>query len=203
MMTPVRTIWMSAVLFAVGYIQGVPALFAADPAQQRLDHLFGGPFELTSPDHVRVSDRSLRGKFLLITFGYTHCPDICPTGLAIVGEAIDELGDQGKSVQPIFITVDPDRDTPEKLKEYGKSFHQRYLMLTGSEQEIAAVAKAYRVHRRKYAFADTANTRADYGVDHGSLMYLIGPDGSFRTIFPYGTTVEQLTTSLKSYVAAQ
>lgn len=188
-------------VLAVGFALGVPALLAADPAQTRLDKLFGGSFELTSPDHVRISDKSLLGKYLLITFGYTHCPDICPTSLAVVGDAIDKLGERADAVQPIFITLDPARDTPEKLKEFAKSFHPRILMLTGSEQEIAAIAKAYRVHRRKYALAETANTPAEYGVDHGSLTYLIGPDGAFRTLFPFGTTVEQLATSLKSYVA--
>lgn len=173
---------------------------ASTPDAKRLDNLFGGPFELTATDYSRVTDVSLRGKFLLVMFGYTNCPDICPLAMSIVGEAIDRLGEQSNSVQPVFITVDPERDTPQKLGEYAKSFHPRFLMLSGTEKEIAAVAKAYRVHRSKYALSAQGADDSSYGVDHGSLIYLIGPDGKFRTIFPHGTSAEQISQHLRRYL---
>ncbi|MBY0227595.1 MAG: SCO family protein [Hyphomicrobium sp.] len=174
---------------------------ASEPVADRFDRLFGGPFELTSANQSRVSDGSLRGQFLLVMFGYTNCPDICPTGLVTVGEALDNLAEEASAVQAIFITVDPARDTPERLKEYATSFDPRILMLTGSETEISAVVKSYRVHRQTYALAEAGSKIGHYGVDHGSLMYLMGPDGQFRTIFPHGTTAEQLTAALRRYLS--
>ena len=188
-------------LFMLALFLATPVSATSDLAPDRFDRLFGGPFELTSANSHRVSDASLRGQFLLVMFGYTNCPDICPTSLAIVGEALDNLAEKAGAVQPVFITVDPARDTPQKLKEYAKSFDPRFLMLTGSESEIATVAKAYRVHRQTYVFSDAGSESGRYGVDHGSLMYLMGPDGKFRTIFPHGTTTEQLTTALRRYLS--
>jgi protein SCO1/2 len=115
-------------------------------------------------------------------------------------EAIESLGVSGNAIQPIFITVDPARDTPQKLAEYAKSFHPRFLMLTGSEDEIAAVAKAYRVHRHKFLFPGSDKSDQHYGVDHGSITYLMGPDGQFRTLMPHGTPAERMTEILKRHL---
>lgn len=187
-------------LLVLASLFATPTIAASGAAPDRFGRLFGGPFVLTSTDSQPVSDGSFRGRFLLVTFGYTNCPDICPTSLAVVGNALENLAGEAGAVQPIFITVDPARDTPQKLKDYAKSFDPRILMLTGSESEISAVAKAYRVHRQTYAFADAGSQAGHYGVDHGSLMYLMGPDGKFRTIFPHGTTAEALTTALRRYL---
>lgn len=162
---------------------------------------FGGPFTLTSHDGRTVSDADFRGRFMLVAFGYTHCPDICPTVLAEMTNALDELGAVADSIQPIFITVDPARDTTDVLSQYRKSFHSRLIMLTGSEQRIAGTAKAYRVHRRKYLFPRAAESDPNaYGVDHGSLVYLMGPDGKFVTFFPYGTSADKMAEVLRRYV---
>jgi protein SCO1/2 len=174
------------------------AIAVADPLADK----FGGAFSLQSAGGNRVSDKDFRGRFMLVYFGFTHCPDICPTELSEITSALDALGEQGEIVQPIFITVDPARDTPEALDAYSKSFHPRLLMLTGTEAEIAAVAKVYKVHRRKYLWRQEPQNSRDYGIDHGSLIYLMGPDGKFRTLFPLGTTSEKMTETIRKYIAA-
>lgn len=162
---------------------------------------FGGPFSLTSHEDRTVSDADFRGEFMLVAFGYTNCPDVCPTVLADVTNALEELGPAADMIQPIFITVDPARDTAEVLAKYRKSFHPRLIMLTGSEQQIAAVSKAYRVHRRKFLYPKQQGQSSDeYGVDHGSLIYLMGRDGKFLTFFPYGTPSEKMAAILKKYL---
>jgi len=131
----------------------------------------GGPFTLTASDGRTVTDRTYRGKWLLIYFGYTSCPDACPTALNDMGVALDRLGPEAAAVQPIFITVDPKRDTREVLSEYLKSFDPHIVALTGTEEEIAAAAKAFRVY---YAAHDAAGGVL---VDHSSFFYLIDPQG--------------------------
>jgi len=173
-----------------------------DPLADR----FGGPFTLQSEKSLPVSDTDFRGRFMLVAFGYTHCPDICPATLSVLTAALDALGPEAARIQPIFITLDPARDTAEKLAAYHQSFHPSLIMLTGPEPKIAAVAKAYRVHRRKFIYQpDPGQPPAaidDYAVDHGSLMYLMGPDGKFRTLVTYGTSADKLAAVLRKYVGA-
>jgi protein SCO1 len=159
---------------------------------------FGGAFALIAPDARPVTDSVLHGRFVLITFGYTHCPDVCPTDLATMGQAIDALGKRGDMVQPVFVTVDPARDTPDVLAAYASSFHPRLLALSGSEAQVAAAARAYKVHRRK-VLTSPGQTQ-DYLVDHSSLMYLMGPDGGFVTLFPANTPVDRMVAALKTYL---
>lgn len=191
-----RGLWLVTLLGAVGFANALAD--QPDPLAQR----FGGPFALVTHDKRPVTEKNFHGRFMLVQFGYTHCPDICPTTLADLTVVMDELGALQDRVQPLFITVDPARDTPDVLAEYRASFHPSLVMLTGTELQIRAVAKAYRVHRRKYLLqsgaTDTAN---DYGVDHGSLTYLMGPDGTFRTLIPYGTPPEKIVQILRSYLA--
>ena len=133
----------------------------------------GGPFSLTASDGRTVTDESFRGKWMLIYFGYTSCPDACPTALNDMGVMLDRLGPKAAAVQPIFITVDPKRDTPQALSEYLKSFDPHIVALTGTEEQIAAVAKAFHVY---YA---THEAGGDEFVDHSSYFYLIDPQGRF------------------------
>jgi protein SCO1/2 len=151
---------------------------------------FGGPFTLTDHTGRRRSDADFKGRWLLVQFGYTGCPDMCPLTLDTLAETLDRLGAVGERVQPLLVTVDPDRDTPAVLADFVPAFHPRLLGLTGSEAEIRAVAKAYRVHRRKVIL--DPKRPDDYLVDHGSLTYLMGPDGAFVTLFPYGTEAERI-----------
>lgn len=163
-----------------------------------LPKLFGGPFQLTDETGRRVGPETYRGRFMLIYFGYSYCPDICPTDLADMAAALDLLGDDGDAVQPLLITVDPARDRPEVLKEFTSAFHPDLVGLTGSEAEIAAVARAYRVHRRKFLLDGAA--AEDYLVDHSTLTYLMGPDGAFLTMFPRGTAPEEMARRIRNYL---
>ena len=156
--------------------------------------LVGGPFSLT--DHLgrQATDASFRGKYMLIFFGFTYCPDVCPSELQVMSAALDELGPVGEKIQPVFITIDPARDTPEAMKLYVSNFHPRLVGLTGSDQDIAAVAKAYRVY---YAKAKGAENSPDYLMDHSTIVYLMGPDGKFVKHFTYGTDVKALIDGLR------
>ncbi|MBL8905692.1 MAG: SCO family protein [Rhizobiales bacterium] len=161
--------------------------------------LVGGPFELTNQDGKRVRSSDFAGKYLLVVFGYTYCPDICPGELQVVSAALDELGRAAERIQPIFVTVDPARDTPEVLKDYVGNFHPDFVGLTGSEEDIAAIARAYKVYYRKVEQTDPS---IPYLMDHTTLIYLMGPDGSYVTHFAYGTNVAGLAEGLRKAVAS-
>jgi len=138
--------------------------------------LVGGPFVLQDGNGKQVTDRNFRGKYMLVYFGYTFCPDVCPTTLNEVSEALDHLGAKADRLQPIFITVDPKRDTPAVVKQYVAAFTPKLLGLTGTPDEIAKVANEYRVY---YAEHRTGPGPNDYTMDHSSVLYLMGPDGQF------------------------
>lgn len=163
------------------------------------DALVGGPFSLTNQDGKRVTDQDFRGKYVLIFFGFTFCPDVCPSELQVMSAALDQLGPQGDKIQPVFITIDPERDTPEAMKLYVSNFHPRMVGLTGSPEEIAAVAKAYRVYYAK-AKAAEGSAPGDYLMDHSTILYLMGPDGRFVKHFTYGTDVKTLADGLREVV---
>jgi cytochrome oxidase Cu insertion factor (SCO1/SenC/PrrC family) len=156
--------------------------------------LVGGPFTLTDQDGKRVTDQTFRGKYMLIFFGYTYCPDFCPGELQVMSAALDELGSAGDKIQPIFITIDPTRDTVDTMKIYVGNFHPRLMGLTGSEADIATVAKAYRVY---YAKAKGYEDKPDYLMDHSTILYLMGPDGKFVKHFSYGTDAKALAEGLR------
>jgi len=138
--------------------------------------LVGGPFTLRDGNGRTVTERDFRGKYMLVYFGYTFCPDVCPTTLNEMSEALDRLGPKADSVQPIFITVDPRRDTPEVVKQFTAAFTPRLLGLTGTDEQIAKVAQAYRVY---FAEHRTGSGPNDYTMDHSSMLYFMGPDGRF------------------------
>ena len=152
----------------------------------------GGPFSLTDQSGRRVTEKDFAGRLLLVNFGYTYCPDVCPTELAAMTAAIDQLGDAAKRVQPLFITIDPTRDTVAQLALYHQNFHPSFAMLTGSEDEIARAARAYRVYYKK---ADSQSA-TEYLMDHSALVYLMGPDGRFLTHFTPQTTPEQMAAEI-------
>ncbi len=172
-----------------------PALFAAPP---QMASLFGGPFTLINQDQQTVTQDDFRGKFMLINFGYTYCPDICPTSLSTMASALDELGTASAIVQPIFITIDPERDTPAVLKPYVSVFHPRMIGLSGDNKQIAQIAKAYRVHRSKVFEANKPTE--DYLVNHSSLTYLMDKNGGFLTIFPHGTQPDVMAKAIQKYL---
>jgi protein SCO1/2 len=155
--------------------------------------LVGGPFSLTDHTGRRVTDKDFRGRTLLVVFGFTFCPDICPTELQLISAALDKLGPRAKDVVPLFITVDPERDTPAQLAMYVKSFHPRLVGLTGTQEEIDAAAKAYRVYFKK---APDPKSSAGYTMDHSALIYVMGPDGAYQAHFTPGVSVATLAERL-------
>lgn len=156
----------------------------------------GGPFTLTDQNGRAVSDRDFRGKLMLVYFGYTFCPDACPTALLQMGQALDRLGSEGEAVQPVFITIDPARDTQEQLKTYASNFHPRLVALTGSPAQIAQVAKAYRVYYAKAADSGTT----DYLMDHTSIIYLMSRDGRYLTHFTHQSTPDQMVATIRKHL---
>jgi protein SCO1/2 len=160
--------------------------------------LVGGPFTLTNQDGKRVTDQDFRGKYMLIFFGYTYCPDVCPSELQVMSAALDQMGPEADKIQPIFITIDPARDTPDTLKIYVSNFSPRMVGLTGSGEDIAAVAKAYRIY---YAKANGQENQKDYLMDHTTILYLMGPDGKFVKHFTYGTEAKALAEALRQTIS--
>jgi protein SCO1/2 len=159
----------------------------------------GGPFSLTDQNGKAVTDADYRGKYLLVYFGYTYCPDMCPTGLQAIAHVLDALGPDAAKVQPLFITIDPARDTAEKLKEYDASFHPQIIGLTGSASQIAAVAKEYQVYYAKGEQVD----EHDYIMDHSSLIYLMNPEGRFITTFSEDANPQNILKALRTAFAGQ
>lgn len=155
----------------------------------------GGPFMLIDQNGDAVSDENYRGAFLLITFGYTHCPDVCPTTLMTIASALNALGPQAKPVRPIFISLDPTRDTPERLKEYVEAFGDNFVGLTGPEAYIANVARKYHI-----SFSKAPSSSGDYTIDHTAGIFLVGPDGVFIRRFGYDTPARDLAAQLKQLI---
>ena len=156
----------------------------------------GGPFRLVDQNGKTVTDADLKGKWSLIYFGYTHCPDACPTALNDIAIALDELGPQRAAVRPVFITVDPERDTPEVLKAYVTAFDAPILALTGTPEEIAQAAKGYRVYYAKHPEAG-----GDYSMDHSSVIYVMDPQGRFTASFTQENSPEEIAARLKKLLA--
>ena len=154
----------------------------------------GGPFTLVDHDGAPRGAGDFRGQRMLVFFGYTYCPDVCPTALSDMALALDALGDDAAKVRPIFITVDPARDTPARLKAYVANFHPRLVGLSGSEQAVTAVAKAYRVY---FAKSKAEAEPGEYLMDHTSIIYLMGPDGRYLTHFGHGTTAEAMAKRIR------
>jgi cytochrome oxidase Cu insertion factor (SCO1/SenC/PrrC family) len=167
---------------------GRPEAARAATAQSSI----GGPFALVDQNGRPVTDADFRGKWMLIYFGYTHCPDACPTALNAMAEILDGLGPERAKVQPIFITVDPERDTPAVMKDYTAAFEANIIGLTGTPEQVAAAAKAYRVHYKKNPRPD-----GDYAMDHSSIMFLMNPEGRFVRLFPNEMASDKMTQKIR------
>src|SRR5262245_8052539 len=189
--------------FLIGAVAGAGLLAltekgAEQPVATSGKALIGGPFALTDQNGKTVTDPNFRGRFMLVFFGFTHCPDICPAELQVMSQSLDALGPRAEEVAPIFITLDPERDTPEDVGAYVKNFGPRFLGLTGSPEAVAAAAKAYRVAYSK--FQEDYLASSDYSIDHSALVYLMGKDGEYVTHFAYGTPPDKMTEELKRYL---
>ncbi|MBX9589808.1 MAG: SCO family protein [Hyphomonadaceae bacterium] len=155
--------------------------------------LVGGPFTLTDHTGKRVTEQDFRGRTMLVFFGFTYCPDVCPSALQVASAALDKLGPKADRVVPLFISVDPERDTPAQLASYVQSFHPRLVGLTGTPAEIDAVVKAYRVYVKK---VPDPKSSAGYTIDHTSLIYVMGPDGAYRAHFAHTTNADVMADRL-------
>ncbi len=160
--------------------------------------LVGGPITLTDHTGRKVTDKDFRGHYMLVFFGYTYCPDLCPTELQVMSAALDKLGAKADDIQPIFITFDPQRDTPEVLKQYVSNFHPRLVGLTGTPEEIAVAAKAYRVFYNRLENTSGPDT---YLMDHSTITYLMDRQGKFLKHFSYSTDAAALAQALEKAIS--
>jgi len=190
LMLRLALIAVAAFTIAVGIVAFWPKSERAPaPTAQTL---IGGPFTLTDTEGKRRTDAEFRGKHMLVFFGFTNCPDFCPTALVTMSQALEKLGGKADKLAPILITVDPERDTPAQLKNYAQNFDKRIAMLTGSAEEIAAVARAYRVYYAKRPLEQAG----EYTMDHSAYIYLLGPDGKYLTHFRHGIAPDDLAKAL-------
>lgn len=193
-------VWFISILIFSGGIlfyqlKNTPLSYVKDKPSQGVANI-GGPFSLTDQNgNLRNSDE-FKGKFMLVYFGYSYCPDICPLGLGNMSQALNLLQRDREQVVPIFITIDPLRDTVKHLKVYASNFHPNFIMLTGSEKEIAPVLKIFRIYSAKSS--DHGNG-SDYLMDHSTLIYLMDKDGNFLQQFPHSTAPEVLASSIQKY----
>jgi protein SCO1/2 len=154
----------------------------------------GGPFQLTDQNGKTISDRDLKGHPSLVFFGFTHCPEVCPTTLFDISEILNKLGPDAAKVNAVFITVDPERDTPATLKDYLASFNPRLVGVGGDPDALAAVAKAYRVYYKKIPLKD-----GDYTMDHTAIVYLMDKNGQFVAPFSLKRRPEEAASDLRRY----
>jgi protein SCO1/2 len=171
-------------LWALGGLRGVTA-----PAA------IGGPFQLTDQAGQTVTDQNLKGKPTLIFFGFTHCPDVCPTSLFEISEVLKAMGKDADRVNALFVSVDPERDTAAAMKDYLSSFDPHLKGLTGNPESVAKVLSAYRVYSKKVPLKD-----GDYTMDHTALIYLMDSDGRFVSPFNLKRTPAEAATDLKKYL---
>ncbi len=154
----------------------------------------GGPFAMTDHTGRAVTEADFAGRFLLVYFGFTFCPDVCPTELGTIAAALDAMEQAGERVTPVFVTVDPERDTVEAMADYVARFHPRMVGLTGTPQQVAAIARAYRVFYSKVQRPEMTQ----YLVDHSSFIYLVGPDGRVRSLFRPETSPEAIAQAVRA-----
>jgi cytochrome oxidase Cu insertion factor (SCO1/SenC/PrrC family) len=156
----------------------------------------GGPFRLTDQTGKTVSDADFRGRYMLIYFGYSFCPDVCPTTLGVMAQALEKLGpERARRIVPVFITIDPERDTPQVLGEYMKAFGPSFVGLTGSATAIKDAEKKYRVYAVKKPLE-----KGGYGMDHSSVLYLMGPDGKLVSFYDEAISPDDLAKELRQKI---
>ena len=176
---------------------GQPGSPAAGGIQLPQGLVLGGPFSLVDQTGKAVTEQDFAGKWMLLYFGYTYCPDVCPTELGTIAAAMDALGPQAEKVVPALITVDPQRDTPAQLAEYVSRFHPRMQGLTGTAEQVAEVARRYRVYYARVNRADTT----EYLMDHSSFVYLVGPDGRVRSLFRPEAGPDEIAAATRAQLA--
>ena len=168
-------------------------------SRQTAESLIKTDFDLLDHEGGRRKASDFRGQWMLVFFGYTFCPDVCPTTLATVSAVLDELGPAAESVQPLFVTVDPERDSAQVLADYVQAFHPRVVGLTGSSEDIAQTAANYRVY---YARVEQEDVPGGYVMDHSAFIYLVDPEGRFVQPFSHQGSVDEIVAALRAQLAA-
>ncbi len=203
--------WFAAATLLLGSLLliGGSVAMAADAGEPSAEELVqallsgkapvGGPFDLVDHTGQRRTDADFRGKLVLIYFGFTHCPDACPTELLAISLALEKLGRAAAAVQPLFITVDPERDTPAVLADYVSSFHPRLVGLTGEPAAIKTVAHAYKT----FFARSRGGSEGNYAIDHTGFIYVVGPDGRYRGFLPPQLGPEQIAEALRPHLATE
>ncbi|HEV2958096.1 MAG TPA: SCO family protein [Xanthobacteraceae bacterium] len=189
-------------LMLVGFLAGVASIVlivvvvsGRDPVPSAGASAIGGPFSLVDQNGQTVTDKDLRGRPFLVFFGFTHCPDVCPTALFEISEVLGKLGPDAQKVSALFVTIDPERDTPAQMKDYLSSFNPRLVGLTGDPAAIAAVAREYRVYVKKVPLDN-----GEYTMDHTALVYLMDKDGSFVAPFNLKRSAEDAAADLRRHL---
>jgi protein SCO1/2 len=185
--------FLAGLVVCFGVVLIVSGRLSAPVAQQIA--AIGGPFKLTDQNGQAVTDQDLKGHPFLVFFGFTHCPDVCPTTLFEVSEILRALGPDADRMRALFITVDPERDTPALMKDYLSSFDPHLAGLTGDPAAVAAVAKAYRVYFKKVPL-----DQGGYTMDHTAIIYLMDKDGRFVSPFSLKRTTEAAAADLRKYL---
>ncbi|MCB2106783.1 MAG: SCO family protein [Rhodobacteraceae bacterium] len=200
-MSRIRLILWALVAFAVAAVSTITLYRGQNPALQ-VTVVDGRikPFSLIGPGNQLITNAHFRGKWMLLFFGYTHCPDICPTTMLTIASVLNDLGDEAVKLQPIFITIDPERDSPALLKDYLANFDSRILGLGGDEQRVAEAAEAFGVFYRKQPID---NSDGDYYMDHSTALYLVDPDGRLARPYvpdvPPGELAEKLRVRFRTF----
>lgn len=190
-----KTIAKTALYFIAGFTLMLVAIGTshADEAAP-----VGSRFILNNHNGKIVMDRDFQGSFMLVAFGYTYCPDICPTALSNMAAALDELGDRARQIVPIFISVDPERDTPARLREYVPHFHPRLVGLSGPAGMIDRVTSGYRAIYKKVPSTD--GDPKNYTIDHTASIYLMAPDGKFLVKFAHAMNPGEMANRIRDFI---
>ncbi len=199
-----KKIWMLGLL-AIGCISLVAIVVAsfqklggsnAPRLMAVTQDAFGGPFSLTGHTGKTITEKTYAGQYKLMYFGFTFCPAICPTELSKMTAALNVLGEDAKKIQPIFVTVDPERDTVQKMKSYVELFHPSLVGLTGTPDQISSMLKSYKIFAAK---VDDPNL-TEYTMDHSSFIYLMAPDGRLLHIFKIGDNADVMATTIRAWL---
>ncbi len=189
-----KIIFATVLLIFAAFVAGLTFLLPSSGSKTSGTALIGGPFTMINQKGETVTEQTFAGKYTLLFFGFTFCKDVCPTELQVLTAALAQMGADADKIIPLFVSVDPERDTPTVMASYISSFDKRLQGLTGSPDQVAAMAKAYHVFYKKIPNPNDPN---DYEMDHSSILYLMGTDGKFLKYFAYSTDAKGLADGLK------
>jgi protein SCO1/2 len=197
---PLKALGITAALALAACAAGGESVDIPADAVVRLSDQFSSDFALIDQNGQPRTDEDFRGEVALVYFGFATCPDVCPLALGTLSAALNELSEKERGqIVPLFITVDPERDTPQAMADYIAPFDAGIVGLTGTPEEIAAVEQLYRAYARKVA---TGEDEAEYTMDHSAILYLMGPDGGFITLFDSSDTPESMAVEISTDIKA-